>query len=62
MEIETIEKIKTKLRHIKEVTVKVNPRTWILVREGKDIDLAIVEFRRKQLEATKREYKDGLQY
>lgn len=61
-EIENIEKVKLKLAHIKERAIRVNPRTMILVREGKDEVKAVEEFRRKQLEATSRDFKDQLQY
>ena len=61
-ELETIEKIKQRLKHIKETPVKVSPRTFLLVREGKDPDKAVAEFRQKQLEATKREFNNELQY
>lgn len=61
-ELEAIEKIKAKLSHIKEIPVRINYKTVIFVREGKDINLAVEEFHRKQLEATKREFKNELQY
>ena len=61
-EIEKINQIKLKLSHIRETAIRVNPRTFILVREGKDPDLALESFRLKQLEANKREFSNELQY
>lgn len=61
-ELEKISQITEKRKHLKEIPVRVNHRTFILVREGKDKNLAVEEFRRKQIEANKREFKNELQY
>jgi len=61
-ELEKISQITEGRKQVKEIPVRVNHRTFILVREGKDKDLAVEEFRRKHLEANKREFTNELQY
>ncbi len=61
-ELEKINQIKIKLANIKETPIRVNPRTFILVREGKDPSAAIEAFRAKQMEANKRAFTNELQY
>ena len=61
-ELEKISLIIEDRKRIKETPVRVDHRTIILVREGRDKLLAVEEFRAKQTEANKREFKNELQY
>lgn len=61
-ELDNISETKRKLKPITEVPVRVDHRTVIMVREGKDKDKAVEEFRRKQMEFAKREFKNDLQF
>ena len=48
LELERIQKVKDKLAVYRLKTVRINEKTWILVREGRDINEAIASFYHKQ--------------